>query len=154
MRVTLYTSSICTGCHEVSQILDRLAPQYGLEVSYVDVSADQALSEAYSTAVPVIEIEGGRLGRFSAPPDERQLRLYLEVAGRSLAPSVTAGQQGVGVWRASKIDRFMDYVTHHWLRFIALATGVFVGLPWLAPIFAALGWWDPANLIYTAYAVT
>jgi uncharacterized membrane protein len=30
--------------------------------------------------------------------------------------------------------------------------GIFVGLPWLAPIFAALGWWNLANPIYTAYA--
>ena len=29
--------------------------------------------------------------------------------------------------------------------------GVWVTLPWLAPVFAKLGWWDAANAIYTTY---
>lgn len=29
--------------------------------------------------------------------------------------------------------------------------GVWVTLPWLAPVFAKLGWWGAANAIYTAY---
>ncbi len=57
-------------------------------------------------------------------------------------------------WHESVLDRFISYIVRHWLRFVSIATGFFVGLPWLAPVFAALGWWGTANLIYTAYAVT
>lgn len=46
------------------------------------------------------------------------------------------------------------YIARHWLGLVNIALGIFVGLPWLAPVFAALGWWGLANPIYSAYAVT
>lgn len=40
----------------------------------------------------------------------------------------------------------------HWLSILLLAVAVFVGLPWLAPVFMALGWTRPAELIYLIYS--
>jgi uncharacterized membrane protein len=38
-----------------------------------------------------------------------------------------------------------------WLFFAVLGLGFFALLPWLAPVFAAVGWWGLANPIYTIY---
>lgn len=54
----------------------------------------------------------------------------------------------------SRLDRIARFIGRRWLRLFLIAVGIFVGLPWLAPIFAALGWWNLADPIYTAYAVT
>lgn len=152
VRVILYTSATCVDCEGVSRILERLTPQYGLEVVQLSVTGDTALSEAYAEKVPVVEVEGGALGRLEAPIDEAQVRLYLEIARYILEPRADVVRQ-TG-WRETKIDRVIDYMAVHWLRFVEIGLGIYVGLPWLAPIFAALGWWGLADPIYTAYAIT
>ncbi len=43
-------------------------------------------------------------------------------------------------------------LTRHWLLFANLALGVYVGLPWLAPVLMKLGWVSAANLIYLFYS--
>ncbi|MDQ2809448.1 MAG: DUF2085 domain-containing protein [Chloroflexota bacterium] len=49
------------------------------------------------------------------------------------------------------IDRAGNGLGGHWAAAVNTLLGVFVILPWLAPIFARLGWWTLANPIYTAY---
>jgi len=156
MQITLYTSQTCHLCDEVSRLLERLAPQYDLEIKEVDISGDEALLEAIGGRVPTVEIEGDSLGRLEAPFDEAQLRVRLEIARRSLTPRLSDAQSRKGREPAvdSAVERFMSYISRHWLRFVSIALGIFVGLPWLAPVFAALGWWGIADPIYTVYAVT
>jgi uncharacterized membrane protein/glutaredoxin len=150
MRVTLYTKPDCHLCEDVLTILDRLTPQYGLEVTEVNILDDMALYEAYRHEIPVLDIEDGRLGRLKAPIDEAGLRAAFDIAGR-------AQQPGGSVLRPPRehfLDRMARYMGLHWLRLACIALAVFVGLPWLAPVFASLGWWDLADPIYTAYALT
>ena len=60
----------------------------------------------------------------------------------------------VQLYRESRLDRLAASIGRHWLRLLVIALGIFVTIPWLAPVFAWLGWWDIANPIYTAYALT
>lgn len=41
---------------------------------------------------------------------------------------------------------------NHWLLVINLFIALWVGLPWLAPVFMHLGWSDPGELIYFLYS--
>jgi uncharacterized membrane protein len=114
-----------------------------------------ALYEAYHLEIPVLDIEDGRLGRLKAPMDEAGLRAAFEIArwgmpGASRTSSKSVAQPG----REPMLDRVARYIGRHWLMLVSIALGVFVGLPWLAPVFARLGLWDLANPIYTAYALT
>jgi len=54
--------------------------------------------------------------------------------------TVTAPVQGVS-----------DWFRHHWFLFFILTIGVYVGLPWLAPVFMKLGWTNAGNTIYLVY---
>jgi uncharacterized membrane protein len=43
-------------------------------------------------------------------------------------------------------------VSRHWLLFVNLLVAVWVGLPWLAPVFMHLGWETAGNIIYYIYS--
>ncbi len=181
MHITVYTKPGCHLCDDALDLLDRLAPRYGLQVEQVNILEDPALYEAYAMRIPVIEIEGGKGGILEAPIEEALLRFRLELARRSppasasasavmrasssstsaasvppvpSVPGVPALAGGAGLSSEPLIDRIASGMARRWLRWVSIGLAIFVGLPWLAPVFAALGWWDPANFIYTAYAAT
>lgn len=49
-------------------------------------------------------------------------------------------------------NRAVYWLSHHWLLVISLIFAVYVGLPWLAPIFMKLGWTGAGNFIYLVYS--
>ncbi len=49
-------------------------------------------------------------------------------------------------------NRWVHWLCHHWLLVISLMLGLYVGLPWLAPLFMKLGWTGAGNTIYLIYS--
>ncbi len=49
---------------------------------------------------------------------------------------------------ASRINRWFE---SHWLLAFNTGWGIFIGLPWLAPVFMAIGWTYPGRAIYFIY---
>jgi uncharacterized membrane protein len=49
-------------------------------------------------------------------------------------------------------NRWAHWLCHHWLLVVSLLLGLFVGLPWLAPVFMKLGWTGAGNAIYLFYS--
>ena len=156
MQVTVFTKPGCHLCEDALVILDRLTPQYALEVSEVNILDDMALYDAYHEKIPVIMLEGGRLGVLEAPVDEPGLRAAFEIARHGMPTTAENGAASVlpRQKQAPLLDRMAIYIGRHWLRFVTATLAIFVGLPWLAPIFAGWGWWGLADPIYTAYAFT
>jgi hypothetical protein len=140
-------------------MLERVASRYDLQIEQVNILDDPALLDAYGAKIPVIDIEGSSLGKLEAPIDEGQLRFHLELAHRSMHPYTQPAARSVlpapaAPAREPLVDRVVGGIGRHWLRWVSIGLAIFVGLPWLAPVFAALGWWNLADPIYTAYAVT
>ena len=52
---------------------------------------------------------------------------------------------------ATSVGGISDRLRRHWLLLTILIVAVYVGLPWLAPVFMNLGWTKAGNLIYLAY---
>ncbi|MGH2626530.1 MAG: hypothetical protein ACRDHY_07770, partial [Anaerolineales bacterium] len=50
------------------------------------------------------------------------------------------------------LDRIMHRIARHWLPVFIAGSGLFVGLPWLAPVFMHAGWTGPARAVYTLYS--
>lgn len=50
------------------------------------------------------------------------------------------------------INRLLYRTSRHWLLVISALIGVYVSLPWLAPLFMAWGWTSIGELIYLVYA--
>lgn len=53
---------------------------------------------------------------------------------------------------AGPADLAMHWIARHWLLLFNVILGVYVGLPWLAPLFMQLGWAAAGNLIYLIYS--
>ena len=49
-------------------------------------------------------------------------------------------------------NRWVYRLTRHWLLIFNLLWGVFIGLPWLAPLFMEIGWTGAGKAIYVIYA--
>jgi uncharacterized membrane protein len=52
---------------------------------------------------------------------------------------------------AITLNHLTYQLSQHWLLMFSLIIGLYVGLPWLAPLFMELGWTDAGNAIYTLY---
>jgi uncharacterized membrane protein/glutaredoxin len=172
MHVTVYTKPGCHLCDDALFAIDRLARRYDLEVAEANILDDPALYEEYKHIIPVVEVTDVQIGRLVAPIAEAELTAYFTLAQQTiesarrggpstpnLAPYALAAQPAASVLPAPDvkepwIDRAASYAGKHWLKMLVVAMGFFVGLPWLAPVFAALGWWGPANALYTAFALT
>ena len=49
-------------------------------------------------------------------------------------------------------NRWAHGLCRHWLLVVNVLLGVYVGLPWLAPVFMKLGWTVAAEVIYVIYS--
>ncbi|MGI8587642.1 MAG: DUF2085 domain-containing protein [Chloroflexia bacterium] len=161
--VTLYSKPNCPLCDEARYHLGRIlaavpdAPSWELrEVSILD---DEELFAAYHELIPVVSVGGGP--PLTAPASLDPARLWSVIGGQW---SVISGQQaetdkGQRAIRNTQyaarggggMDRIGYWIADHWLGAVNTVVGVFALLPWLAPIFARLGWWSLADPIYTMY---
>ena len=153
MRVTVYTKPGCHLCDEALHLVDKMTPRYGLELTEVNILDDMATYEEYKHIIPVVQVTDVRVGRLVAPITEAEMYAYFDMARGVMQGGAGAGRSVLPVHETA-LDRMAKWVGKHWLRLVCVAMGIFVGIPWLAPLFASLGWWDLANPIYTAYALT
>lgn len=70
---------------------------------------------------------------------------------RGRVPPLTQPQPFVRP-QPSRAERVFAWLSRHWLATVLTILGIYVGLPWLAPIFMRLGWTGAGNVIYTIYA--
>lgn len=54
--------------------------------------------------------------------------------------------------KTSRTERFTYWFSHHWLLTFSIFYGLFVGLPFLAPVLMHVGWETPAGAIYLIYS--
>lgn len=52
---------------------------------------------------------------------------------------------------ATPVGGVSDWFRRHWFLLAILIIGIYVGLPWLAPVFMKLGWSNAGNAIYLIY---
>jgi uncharacterized membrane protein len=65
----------------------------------------------------------------------------------SASPSAIDGRE----W-AIRLNRVVYWLSSHWLLSVSALIGLWVGLPWLAPLFMEMGWNGAAKAIYLLYA--
>jgi uncharacterized membrane protein len=132
-------------------MLSRLSVTYGVVVQEVENAADTLTPVEAGVQLPIVQVVDVPVGRLLHPITEPELKAYLSMAQDVMSASWK--DRSVTVRRETALDRMAHYMGQHWLRLALIGLGIFVTLPWLAPIFAALGWWGLANPIYTAYAI-
>lgn len=53
---------------------------------------------------------------------------------------------------AVRLNRGVYRAAHHWFAWFILISGLWVGIPWLAPVFMHVGWTRAAEAIYFVYS--
>jgi len=53
---------------------------------------------------------------------------------------------------AVSANRAVYWLSQHWLLLFSVLWGIYVGLPWLAPIFMKIGWTSAGNALYLIYS--
>lgn len=76
IEVTLWGKDDCSLCDKAKTILDRLARDYPLQVTYRDITADPEAFERLRYVIPVVELPNGK--RFEGKITEHWLRQALE----------------------------------------------------------------------------
>ena len=65
----------------------------------------------------------------------------------SASPTTTNRRSG-----AVRLNHIVYWLSRHWLFSISVLIGIWVGLPWAAPLFMEMGWTGAGKAIYLLYA--
>ncbi len=153
LTVTLYTRKECHLCDQAKADLESLQSQYPHRLVEIDIDQDPTLQKAYLVEIPVVEVGPYIL---KAPFDKQKLSMTLGAAGDRRGQLDKLGRVDYHdrVRRGQKIsgsDRFMDWISRHYLALINLFMLLYFGLPIVAPVLMKAGATFPANVIYTIY---
>src|SRR5512139_2261767 len=146
ITVTLYTRKDCHLCEQTKADLDALRDQYPHRLVEIDIERDPALLKKYLVEIPVIEVGPYVL---KAPFDKQKLMMTLGAAGdrRGQLDKLGRVDHHDRVRRGQMIsgaDRFMDWISRHYLALINLFMFLYFGLPILAPVLMKTGATFPA----------
>jgi uncharacterized membrane protein len=153
ITVTLYVRADCPLCDEAKAELEALQKAVPHRLALIDVDSDPALKAAYGPHVPVVEAGPYRL---DSPFTRQQLQMTLGAAAdrrgqlerindKAFQANTARGQE------ITRSDRVSYWISRHYLAFFNLFLVLYVGLPFMAPVFKKVNWNGPAEVIYRIY---
>jgi uncharacterized membrane protein len=154
ITVTLYTRKDCHLCEQAAADLAALQDAVPHKLVTIDIDSDPALQSTYALDVPVIEVGPYRL---KAPFSRQELKTTLNAAvdRKSQLERLndkayqTSAQRGQTI---SGSDQFSFWLTRHYMAVFNVMLFLYVGLPFLAPVFKKIDWNGPAEVIYKVYS--
>ena len=153
INVTLYRREVCPECDQVQNDLNVIQGTIEHRLAVIDVDQQPELASAFPN-VPVVEVGPYRL---SSPISLADLQVSLgaardrrkhmeETGGTEFQEKVQRGSVVTGT------DKVTYWFSNHYMLFFNLILALYVGIPWLAPVFEKAGWQLPARAIYTIYS--
>ena len=154
LPVTVYVHPEQPRSQTVLAWLRDLEADLDLQVVVLDVTQDSTLARRLDGQTP--RVEAGRY-RLSGEFDRQRLEVTLRAAreGQDFRQQV-AQEHGLTL-RPDRLplgDRLMYYISKHFLTGFVIFLGLYVGLPFLAPVLMKAGLTTPATVLYKAYSVT
>lgn len=154
LTVTIYTRKDCHLCEQAKVDLAALQEKYPHRLVEVDIDSDSALQAKYLLEIPVVEAGPYRL---RAPFTRQDLQMTLGAAldRRAQLQQIDGKGYEASVRRAHTVtvsDRISFWFSRHYLALLNLLMALYVGLPFLAPVFMKAGLEIPARLVYTIYS--
>lgn len=153
LTITLYTRKDHPASAEARAHLEGLKEEFPHRLVEVDVDADPDIKKSFGAQVPVVEVGPYRL---NSPFDKQKLKMTLGAANDRRGQLDKLGRddhldrvhRGQGL---SGVDRFMAWISNHYLAVLNLFMLFYFGLPLLAPTLMNAGLNLPATVIYTIY---
>ena len=154
ISVTLYSRAGCKLCEEAEADLKALQDVIPHRLTVIDIDSEQSFRDLYDLEIPVVEAGPFKL---KAPFTRQQLQMTLGAAAdrRAQLEKIndktfqmnTSGSQAI-----SSSDRFSYWIARHYLAIFNLFLVLYVGIPFLAPVFKKVGWNGPAEVVYKIYS--
>src|SRR5215216_2568191 len=153
LNVTLYTRRDCHLCEQAKKDLASLQQTHPHQLVEIDIDSDPALQKAYLVEIPVIEVGPYVL---KAPFDRQKLSMTLGAASDRRGQLDRLGREDHHdrVRRGQSIsggDRFMYWMSRHYLALLNTFMFLYFGLAMLAPVLMKVGATLPATVLYTIY---
>ena len=154
ISVTLYSRAGCKLCEEAEADLKALQDVIPHRLTVIDIDSEQSFRDLYDLEIPVVEAGPFKL---KAPFTRQELQMTLGAAAdrRAQLEKIndkafqmnTSGSQAI-----SSSDRFSYWIARHYLAIFNLFLVLYVGIPFLAPVFKKVGWNGPAEVVYKIYS--
>lgn len=153
ITVTLYTRAGCELCKQAEEDLKALQDEIPHQLAILDIDSDPSMRDTFALEIPVVEAGPFRL---KAPFSRQELKMTLGAAAdrRSQLESINDKTFQVNTSRTqtiSKADKISYWISKHYLAIFNLFLILYIGIPFLAPIFKEAGWNTPAEMIYKIY---
>jgi uncharacterized membrane protein len=154
ISVTLYSRAGCKLCEEAEADLKALQDVIPHRLTVIDIDSEQSFRDLYDLEIPVVEAGPFKL---KAPFTRQELQMTLGAAAdrRAQLEKIndkafqmnTSGSQAI-----SRSDRLSYWIARHYLAIFNLFLVLYVGIPFLAPVFKKVGWNGPAEVVYKIYS--
>ena len=153
LTVTLYTRNDCHLCDQAKADLESLQEKHPHRLVEIDIDQDPALQKAYLVEIPVVEV-GPYVLKY--PFDKQKLAMTLGAATDRRGQLDRLGREDHHdrVRRGQTIsggDRFMFWISRHYLAVVNTFMLLYFGLAMLAPVLMKVGATAPANVLYGMY---
>ncbi len=153
ITVTLYTRADCELCKHAEEDIKALQETIPHQLAIIDIDSDPVLRDKFDLEIPVVETGPFKL---KAPFTRQELQMTLGAAAdrRVQLESINDKTFQVNSSRTQTIhtgDRLSFWISNHYLAVLNIFLVLYVGIPFLAPIFKKAGWNAPAEAIYRIY---
>jgi uncharacterized membrane protein len=154
ITVTLYTRAGCELCKQAEEDLKSLQEEIPHKLAILDIDSDPALCDSFALEIPVVEAGPFRL---KAPFTKQELKMTLGAATdrRVQLENINDKTFRVNTSRTqslSRADKISYWISKHYLAIFNAFLLLYVGLPFLAPVFKKINMPGPAEIIYTIYS--
>jgi uncharacterized membrane protein len=154
ISVTLYSRTGCKLCAQAEADLNGLQNDIPHTLKVIDIDSETLLRDLYALEVPVVEVGSFKL---KAPFTRQDLQMTLQAAADQSNQLEHIGENTVhtktlSVPGISATDRFSYWISKHYLAVVNLLLLLYVGIPFLAPVFKEVGANGPAEVIYKIYS--
>jgi uncharacterized membrane protein len=153
ISVTLYSRAGCKLCEDAEVDLKALQEIIPHKLTVIDIDSEPSFRDAFALDIPVIEVGPFKL---KAPFTRQDLQMTLGAAvdRRDQLERINdkAFQMNIsGSQSINSADRLSYWISKHYLVIFNLFLLLYVGIPFLAPVFKKVGWNGPADVIYKIY---
>jgi uncharacterized membrane protein len=153
ITVTLYTRAGCELCKQAEEDLKALEDEIPHQLAILDIDSDPSLRNTFALEIPIVEAGPFRL---KAPFTRQELKMTLGAAAdrRLQLEKINDKTFQVNTSRTQKVskaDKISYWIAKHYLAIFNLFLILYIGIPFLAPIFKKVGWNTPAEVIYKIY---
>jgi uncharacterized membrane protein len=152
--VTLFIEKENPACDQAIQDLESLQVEFPHRLAVVDISGSPELSTAYAGNTPVVQVGPYKLQKTISRQDlqialgaARDRDAHLDKIGdKTYSRRIERGRS------LTAADNISYWLSHHYMFVINVLLGLYVGLPFLAPILAHSGHLWAARAIQTIYS--